>query len=217
MTGLVLALALSSAAHADGKPAASQGPGWETKLYAQPQVGGFLFNSGGTTYTGARLGAEAGIRYWQTRGKTPRLYGKTRTQGHWVLSTGDVSGIEARVGSFMGPRWKNFGVQVGPDVFWNKYSFGNVALDPSAGVGVPLTATAWIDQFQIYGGVEPAWLFTESRRVDWSQTDAPGFGHEFTYRAGAQLKLNGLGLGVGYTYRITAAGEEHGIGVGISI
>ena len=189
MWSLLLLMAAASAAPAApvSKSAAAttpQTPAWETKLFAQPVVGGTVFSSGGSTTTAVSLGAEAGLRYWQTRRKTPRWRGVARVAGAYVLSSGDSSGMDVRVGNFIGPAWKSVGLSTGPDLFWNRYQYGSIELDPTLGLAWPLTATAWTQAFDVWAGVEPAWLSNADRRVDWSTQDVPGFGHEFTYRAG---------------------------------
>ena len=201
------------------KPTDTKGPGWESKLYAEPRLGGFMFTSGGQTSTGVSIGAEAGLRYWQVRHPRPVLRGVTRVAGDYVLTTSAASGMELRLGSFLGPYWKYAGIQTGPDLFWNKFSFGSVDLDPTVGVAWPLTVGAWTGQqeLSVYGGVEPAWLTNPDRRVDWSEQSVPGFGHEFTYRAGVGAQVGGLALSAGYSYRITAGGGQHGLSVGVGL
>lgn len=192
-------------------------PAWETKLFFEPQLGGFAYVGSGGTTTGVSVGAQAGLRYWQTRRERPRWRGEARVAGAYVLSTGDTSGMDFRVGNFIGPYWKHFGVETGPDVFWNQYEFGATRLDGSLGLAWPLTAKAWTDDLSAWAGVEPAWLADETRRVDWSEATLPGFGHEFTYRAGVGATLGGLSLSLGYSYKITAGGDQHGLSVGVNI
>lgn len=206
-----------SGAPKSGASPAPQVPAWETKLYAQPLVGGSAFSSGGTVTTAVSLGAEAGLRYWQTRRKTPRWRGVARIAGNYVLASGDSSGMEARLGNFIGPAWKSVGLQTGPDLFWNQYQYGAIELDPTVGLAWPLTATAWTQAFDVWAGVEPAWLSNPDRRVDWSTQDVPGFGHEFTYRGGLGLDFGKVGLSLGYSYRITAGGGQHGLSAGIQL
>ncbi len=192
-------------------------PAWKTKLYLEPRIAGFAYNAGGTVTTGVGIGAEGGLRYWQTRRELPRWQGRARAAATYVLASGDASGLDLRVGNFLGPNWKHIGAETGPDVFWNQYSFGSVDLDPTLGVAWPLTGKVWNDTLSAWLGIEPAWLVNKDRRVDWSQTSVPGFGHEFTYRAGVGLNAGGLALSLGYAYKITAGGEQHGLNVGVAL
>lgn len=196
-----------------------KGPGWETKLYAEPKIGAFVFSDGQQTSTGASIGAEAGLRYWQVQRPFPRLRGVARVAGDYVLTTSDASGVEARVGNFLGPYWQSVGLQTGPDLFWNRFTFGGNTLDPTIGLAWPVLARAWTkkSELSVYGGVEPAWLSNKDRRVDWSEQKVPGFGHEFTYRAGLGIRVGGLSLAAGYSYKITAFGGQHGISAGVAL
>ncbi|MCK6505391.1 hypothetical protein L6R53_18665 [Myxococcota bacterium] len=202
---------------AKGPEPQAKGPGWETKLYAQPRVGGLLFSDGERTATGVSIGAEGGLRYWQVGRPRPVLRGVARVAGDYVLTTSDAAGMELRVGNQLGPYWKNVGLQTGPDLFWNRYSFGQVDLDPTVGLAWPLTALAWTRGLSVYGGAEPAWLSNPDRRVDWSEQAVPGFGHEFTWLGGVGVDVGGLSLSLGYRYRITAGGGQHGVSAGISL
>jgi len=218
---LALALALALPARAeDAKESTgawSTTPPWRVQPFAQPVLGGFLFRSGGQTSSGLSIGAEAGLRYWQTHQAKPRLRGMTRAIGTYVLRTGDARGEEVRLGTFLGPTWDHFGLQTGPDGFWDRYQLGGASLDPTLGLAWPVTALAWTDAFSVYAGLEPAFLTNPDRRVDWSQQAVPGFGDELTYRAGLGFDVGGLGLSVGYTYRITAQGGQHGLSAGMSL
>lgn len=201
-----------------GKGEAAKFPYWQTEPYLTPEIGASAYSSGGETSTAVTVGGQAGIRYLRVDRDRPWLTGKTRLAGAYMISGGGT-GYDVRLGSFIGPQWESVNLQVGPDVFYNQYQWGDVSLEPTIGVGVPATATRSADVFTVYGGVEPAWLANEDRRVDWDATDAvlPGFGHEFTYRAGVGIAASFASLSLSYQYKITAYGIEQGFGVGIKL
>ncbi|MCB9744212.1 MAG: hypothetical protein H6740_16560, partial [Alphaproteobacteria bacterium] len=147
-----------------------------------------------------------GYSYRYVNAGWPQWRGRTRVSGD-VLASGDTSqGLEVRGGTFMGPHWKLAGVEGGLDVFWNRWTYGDQVLAPSLGAEVPVRLMAHKDGVSGYVGVAAAWLQDESRRVDWSTTSVPGFGHEFAYMAGASGTVAGVRLGLQGEYRVTAAG-----------
>jgi hypothetical protein len=201
-----------------GKGKAVEYPYWQTEPYLTPEVGASAYSSGGETSTAVTIGGQAGIRYLRVDRDRPWLTGKTRLAGAYMISGGGT-GYDVRLGSFIGPQWESVNLQVGPDVFYNQYQWDDVSLEPTIGVGVPATATRSADVFTIYGGVEPAWLVNEDRRVDWDTTEAilPGFGHEFTYRAGVGVVASFASFSLSYQYKITAYGIEQGFGLGFKL
>ena len=188
------------------------GDRWEVEPYWRPVAGISSYSSGGSTWVGARMGATGGVYYW----KSP-LLGRTRAQGSWVTSSG-VSGLELRLGSFMGPHQKYWGAEAGVDVFWNRFSADGVDLIPgSAGIDLPLNVH--LGPQEIYGlaGITPAILFAPERRVDWSNTEAFGFGHEFGWQLGVGARLGRIGAALTYSRRIVASGVYSGWGVSLSL
>lgn len=188
-------------------PPGPQIPGWRTEYYIQPGAGVRLYQNGsGETKTLATLGGEAGLSYRQKGKGLPKMVGRTRVSGE-IMATGDLDkGLDLRVGSFMGPQWERVGLQVGPDLFYNQWTFGSQVLDPSVGVEVPAVATVSGERLTAFAGVSPAYLMNDDRRVDWDKEELPGFGHEFTYMGGLTGRFNGLKLSAQVQYRITAAG-----------
>ena len=191
-------------------------PGWDWEPYARPIAGASVYTSGGQTRTSVTLGAEAGLRYWQTHHPPPRWAGRSRLQGATGLSS-DVRNLDVRLGSFIGPQWELFGVEAGPDLFFNQATWQGQGLEPSLGVEVPVIGALRPDPFTLYAGFAPAWLTNPDRRVDWSEVAVPGFGHEFAYLAGVGLDLGAFGLSLSYSYRIVATGAQQGLGVGLRI
>lgn len=192
-------------------------PHWESEPFVRPEAGAQVNSNNGQLSTVVTLGAQAGFRYWRVGDPPPRWAGQSRVRGA-IGTGGSASALDFRLGSFIGPQWKVLGLSTGPDLFWNKILSSTVSLEPSLGVEFPTIATVKIaDPFSIYGGFSPAWLANPDRRVDWSQVDVPGFGHEFSYLAGANLNLQPLRLGVAYAYRIVATGAQQDIGFSVNL
>lgn len=186
-------------------------PQWVSDWYVTPGGGGQVYNNGTTTTTTVTVGGEAGLSYKYINTPLPRWSGRSRIGVTYIASAADgakADGLDLRAGSFIGPSWKNAGVQFGPDFFYNQWTYRAVELDPTFGAELPVTVSAGIDQLQVYAGVSPAWVSTASRRVDWATVDTqlPGIGHEFSYIGGVNGTLGGVQLNGQYEYRITAAG-----------
>ncbi|MED5374553.1 MAG: hypothetical protein VX899_26285 [Myxococcota bacterium] len=195
------------------KGAKKKKPHWESDWYVTPGGGAQVFNSGGTTTTTVNVGGEAGLAYSYVNTPLPRWSGKSRVAANYIVSASDganAEGLDVRAGTFIGPSWKTVGVQAGPDLFYNSWTYRSVELEPTFGAELPVTVHAQLNQVQAYAGVSPAWVDTKSRRVDWDTVDSPlpGIGHEFTYLAGITGVIGGVSLNGQYSYRITAAGPQ---------
>ena len=191
-------------------------PQWVNDWYVTPGGGGQVYSNGSTTTTTVTVGGEAGVTYKYINTPLPRWSGRSRVGVTYIASAADgakAEGLDVRVGSFIGPAWKNVGIQAGPDIFYNQWTYRAVELDPTFGAELPVTLSAGVDQAKIYVGVSPAWVDTASRRVDWDTVDSklPGFGHEFSYVGGINGTLAGVALNAQYEYRITAAGPIQGV------
>ena len=230
---LLATLALSPPALADGRPPPQQKgqkqgghprkgkkpqPHWESEPFVKPEAGATISGSGGSASAFATVGASAGIRYWRVGDPPPMWNGQTRVRGAYGTGGGNSS-LDARVGSFIGPSWKQVGLLVGPDLFWNQYDLASGQdLEPSVGVEVPLTASFRVSkQISLFAGVAPAWLTNPDRAVDWDEVSVPGFGDEFAYSAGVGLNLDAIKLNLSYSYRIVANGVQQGVGVGVTL
>jgi hypothetical protein len=191
--------------------------GWDTDLFARPQVGGSTFTAADTTRESfAAVAAAGGLRYWQTREKSPKLIGQTRLQAQYLMSGGAGEGMLVKIGSFMGPTWNHIGLSVGPDLLWSRYVYGDVDLLPSFGLALPLTLTLGINRFGVYGGAEAAYLLNEERRVDWDQTRDLGIGHEFSILGGANLSFEQIVAGFSYRRTVTVSGIQLGYGFSLT-
>jgi hypothetical protein len=214
--GAVLALALAVGvapvrAAPEGSGAEASVP-WQVEPYWRPVLGFSTFASSAGVSTGARLGATGGVHYW----KAP-LLGRTRVLGAYTTGS-SLSGLDLRLGSFMGPQWKLAGVEAGVDVFWDRYTAAGAEVMPaSAGVDLPLAVQVGPESFYGMAGVTPAILFAPERRVDWSSTDAFGFGHEFGWQLGVGARLGRVGANLLYSRRIVASGVYSGWGVSLNL
>jgi len=191
-------------------------PQWVNDWFITPGGGGQVYSNGSTTTTTVTVGGEAGLSYKYINTPLPRWSGRSRVGVTYIASAADgatAEGFDVRAGSFIGPTWKNVGLQVGPDFFYNQWTYRAVDLKPTFGAEFPVTVSAGIDQAQLYVGVSPAWVDTASRRVDWDTVDSqlPGIGHEFRYVGGIHGVLAGVALNAQYEYRITAVGPVQGV------
>lgn len=201
------------------------GPGWKSEAYGpRLSLGGSSFtDTNGNTVSAVAVGGEIGLHYWQLKHRNPFLVGKTRAVAHYVVSSGDATGMEIKLGSFLGPQWSGRGgsyvrLQAGPDLFWNRYSFGDVNLDPTVGLAFPVMAYTGVSLISLHAGFEPAWVDNEERRVDWDEQEAFGFGHQFSTFMGGQVRLGGIGsVGLSYIRTITAGGVQQGYGVSMNL
>jgi hypothetical protein len=208
-----------------GKKKGKKGGGseWGQDFYARPSLGASTYTvTGGTPITAVALGGEVGVRYWQRKRSNPIYAGRTRAVAHYIVSSGNATGMEVKLGSFMGPQWLGrggtyFGLSSGLDVFWNKYEFGDVELDGTLGVGVPVKAFTGVKMVGVFAGFEPAWVDNEERQVNWSKQQAFGFGHQFSTFMGGQVNLGGMSVGVSYTRTITAYGVQQGYGISMNL
>lgn len=235
ITALLFPLWLGGVARADDNPPPPHGgrpppqqqdhphpkkkePHWESEPFLRPEGGAQLNTSGGTPTAFVTLGAQAGFRYWRVGDPPPRWQGQTRVRGAYGTGSG-VQSIDARIGSFIGPTWGAFGVQFGPDLFWNELlNPGPADLDPSVGVEFPVIASYAVSKsLHIYGGISPAWLANPERSVDWSEVALPGFGGEFAYLAGVSVSFGSVHVGLNYSYRIVATGGQQNIGLGFNL
>lgn len=189
---------------------------WGTKPFIRPEAGISSWSSGGTTATAVDLGAQAGVRFWQKKADDPSIQGLTRVRGSYLLGT--ASGVDVRVGAFAGPAWKNIRLQTGPDVYWNRYDWGAVELDPTLGLAWPVQAFSRLGPLGLTIGAQPSFFLSSDRRsVDWSEQSVPGIGDECTYFATAAIQAASLRLSISLTQTITAYGTQRGLGVGFRL
>ena len=214
---LAAAALCSPALAASGSNKKPAKPHWDTEPYAKPEVGATAWSNGSTVVTAATLGGQAGIKYWRVGDPPPMWNGKTRARVAYVLSSANSSGLDLRLGSFMGPKWQYVGLQTGPDIFWDRWTYGSTEIPGSVGVDWPLAATFYLSPVNLGLGVTPSWLANEERRVDWSEARVPGFGHEFSYQASISLTLDSITLSLGYSLRVMASGTQQGFSVGAKL
>jgi hypothetical protein len=190
---------------------------WRSRFYARPMVAGSSFTGpDGETQTALGIGGEGGIRYWEVNKAFPRLRGRTRGTIEYIMSLG-TTGMAVKAGSFMGPAWKNFALESGLDLSWDRYEWGDVTMEPTIGAGIPVIASAGIKGISVYAGLQPTWVNNEDREVDWSETDEFGFGDEFSTFLGGSIAIDDMSLTIGYTRRVTVFGVQQGYGVSANI
>ncbi len=186
---------------------------WQVEPYFRPVAGLSSFVGSSGTHTGVRLGATAGVHYW----KAP-LLGRSRALAAWTTGSSGLSGLDLRLGSFIGPHQTYWGAEAGLDLFWDRYSVdGNDMLPSSAGIDFPLNLHLGPERIYALAGVTPALLFAPERRVDWSATEAFGFGHEFGWQLGVGARLGRFGANLVYSRRVVVSGVHNGWGISLSI
>lgn len=184
----------------------NKGPHWERDPYVRAAGGGQVFGSNGNTSTAIVVGGEAGFQYEYVQKKWPRWGGTSRVGGSYVVSGENASGMDLRVGTFFGPRGKTVGATIGPDIFYNTWSYGQNTLPEAFGLDVPLTVTANLNNFTAFVGGIGTWTNNEKRARDW---DVPM--HEAAGFVGLGGTLEGVDVIGRYEYRMTAAGEQQTI------
>jgi hypothetical protein len=195
---------------------------YEHETFATPSAGLVTWNDGTTTTSSLSIGGQAGVNYWEIGGPLPRYQGTTRAALSYILGTNtatnnSLSGWEARIGSFYGPRWRKAALQAGPDLFHSQYRYGKAQLDPTTGLALPVTAYAWQKPFSVYAGLEPAWYLTDQEGTDWSEAELPGIGDEFSYKLGASMQVKGFRAGVDAVWRQTPYGVQSGYGLSLGL
>lgn len=191
--------------------------GWKQRFYARPMLAGSSFTTpDGETNTALGIGGEGGLRYWEVNKPFPRLRGRTRATVEYMMSVG-TTGMGVKAGSFLGPAWKNFALESGLDVSWDRYEWGDVRMDPTIGAGIPLIASAGVKGLSVYAGLQPSWVNNEARVVDWSETEEFGFGHEFSTFVGGAIGIDDMSLSIGYSRRVTVFGIQQGYGISANI
>jgi hypothetical protein len=178
---------------------------WQTNPSLRPVVGYSRYVGPSAARGGVQLGASGGLALW----KAPVLE-RTRALAAWT--TGGLSGLDLRLGSFLGVEKELWGLSVGPDLFWNRYSAGGADLLPSSlGIDFPLDLHLGPEKVYALGGLVPAVLFDPSRHAEGAL-----LGHEFGWRAGIGAHLGRIGLAVQYSRRAVVGGALSGWGVSLS-
>jgi hypothetical protein len=192
-----------------GPKGRKQKEGWVSRPYIRPVAGVSVWGgSSQQTSTIATAGAEAGIVYRQVGRPLPRWRVTPRVRAQIYSSGVDMAGFHARTGVQAGPWWKHVGLSFGPDVYRDQLMIDRIKLDPVNGLAFPMMGLGRLGPVGAHVGVEPSWFLSGDRPgVDWSETDSFGFGDEFAYLAGANVRVQKMVVGVQWTRRITAAGE----------
>ena len=186
--------------------------------YFRPEGGASAWSStSGSTLIGISLGAQGGAYFWQKTGDRPRVEGLGRVRAAKLFGTG-VNGTALSGGVFAGPGWKRLQATIGPDVFWNQYTWGSVELSPTLGVATPIQLSAQVTGLSLVGGVEPRFFISSDRpSVNWDTQDFNGIGDEFSWFVGGVLGGRGASLNVSYSQTFTAYGIQRGFGVAMRV
>lgn len=169
--------------------------GWKVKPYVSPG-GGVQIN--GSDLSGVAA-VDAGFKYSKKKW-TGDLYagGSYTTSG-----SGGTSGYDAHVGDETGARLKYWGATLGLVGAYNGYVFADgTVVKPAGSVSVPVQIVAGPKKYHLTGGIAPVITTDKSRHVDWSTTDAVGFGDEFSWNVGAAVKFKSFSGSVGFTQNV---------------
>jgi len=210
---VITELAKPKGPHAGNQGKGRKGPkqkeGWVSRPFIRPVAGVSVWGgSSKQTSTIATAGAEAGIVYRQVGRPLPRWRVTPRVRAQIYSAGVDMAGFHARAGVQAGPWWKHVGLSFGPDLYRDQLMIDRIKLDPVNGLAFPVMALGRVGPVGAHVGVEPSWFLSGDRPgVDWSKTERSGFGDEFAYLAGANVRIQKMVVGVQWTRRITAAGE----------
>ncbi len=231
---LALALAFAPALAQDGPPTDERPPteaetaaeeakpllrganeAWKPKFYYQP-----IFNAQGVQgrsgpFIQARGGGDIGWRYHSSLTDKPILLGRTRLRAVGLYGIGTNSwGIDARLGSFLGPQLgKYVTLQHGPDFWFNFYGTSTSTdyfLPPTPGLSFlnqmliqPIPELGFLFQ------ASPGWVFRESRHPP--QNYAYLF-HEVDLVAAVVVNTGATGpLTIGYQRTYDGYGMRQGL------
>lgn len=187
----------SSVSESEGKAFKSFKIGkWKVKPYVQPG-GGVLLN--GSTLAGV-AGLDAGFKYSRKKWAGDLYLGGSATIGD------GASGYEAHVGDDTGARLKYWGLTLGLQGAYSGYTYtssgSTVKTAPTASVPVKLVLGP--KKYHVGVGVAPAFTFDEDRSVNWNQTDAIGFGDEFSWYVAGTINVKEVNLKVKFTQSVLA-------------
>ncbi|MBK7758367.1 MAG: hypothetical protein IPO67_11080 [Deltaproteobacteria bacterium] len=181
--------------------------------YWEPIAGYQIYNAGRFGTSVFTVGAMVGVRYEDQQSP---LVGRTRVAASALLGGG--LGVDARLGSFLGPAGKYWSVQAGPDFFYNRYVEGNLSfLPPSPGMDMVVRATLGPEQVYVLGGVSPAILLSPDRRVNWERTDRFGFGHEFEWYVGGVIDTDVFSFALTWRERTISTGVIQSVSFTVGI
>ena len=165
---------------------------WKYQGYVMPGAGvkidtGGSETEGGDSSVGGAFGADVGIKLWRKKWR-----GNLGIGGDYSMSSA-YKGYEGRGGGTIGNRQKYWGADVGLELFYNAYTFTDVAgstaaatandIEGAPGISIPLMVT--LGPKDLYGvlGVKPSFPIG---------SDRGGAGQNIAYVAGIGADLGGL-------------------------
>lgn len=184
----------SSSSESDGKIFKTFKIGkWKVKPYVEPG-GGVLIN--GSDLSGT-AGVDAGFKYWRKK-----WAGNLYAGGSYTLGDGS-SGYDVHVGDETGARLKYWGATIGVIGAYNGYTFNDgTTIAPAISGSLPVKVIVGPKKYHIAVGIAPALTSDKSRHVDWSRTDAIGFGDEFSWSVAGAVKFKSFSAKVTFTQSV---------------
>lgn len=169
---------------------------WKVKPYVQPG-GGVLLN--GSTLSGV-AGLDAGFKYSRKKWAGDLYLGGSATIGD------GTSGYEAHLGDDTGARLKYWGVTLGLQGAYSGYTFTSSGdtVKGAPSLSVPVKLVLGPKKYHLGVGVAPAFTFDDDRSVDWSRTDAIGFGDEFSWYVAGTINVKQVNIKIKFTQSVLA-------------
>ena len=181
------------------------------ELYIDPTIGLWSVTEQHQIDPTIRAGMAVGFTY----DVGENLAGRTRVEGMWLQAL-DGTGRDVRVGTFVGWRNEFGGIEVGVDVFQNRYDLRDLYLHDSLGIEVPVKLFLGPELVHGVVGISPALLQHAERRVDWSEaTLQGGFGHEFGWQVGVGSQIRQTRVAVVYSRRQVSGDVIEGLNVAV--
>lgn len=194
----MIALLLALTAHA--------GEGYS---YAKPVLSARTVYANGQTWPLLTGGGVVGYAYALDSQPTLVSNSRLRVTGTWGMRSQSL-GLDARLGSFFGPRLGPVDLRLGPDLSYSVYgtsSSPDYHLPGSFGVAVRTTAAIEVHEaIDVLAWLVPGWQLNPARQGDI------GPFHELS--TGAVVALHGRGgprVNLGYQWTWNVAGLQHGV------
>lgn len=171
---------------------------WKVKPYVSPG-GGAQIN--GSDLSGI-VGVDAGFKYWRKK-----WAGDLYAGGSYTIGAGS-SGYDVHLGDETGARLKYWGATLGLVGAYNGYVFNDgTSIKPALSASIPLKLIVGPKKYHFAVGIAPVFTGDKDRHVDWSKTDAIGFGDEFSWMVAAALKLKTFSAKVTFTQNVYGGGD----------
>ncbi len=168
---------------------------WKVKPYVSPG-GGVQIN--GSDLSGV-VGVDAGFKYWHKKWAGDLYAGGSGTSD----VGGGTTGYDVHLGDETGARLKYWGATLGLVGAYNGYVFADgTSIAPALTASVPVKVIVGPKKYHIAVGIAPSLTSDKSRHVDWSKTNAIGFGDEFAWTVAAAVKFKALSAKFTFTQNV---------------